>query len=188
MPVVRNNRVVRGLAVLSHINQWICVATRNMAGTLLMAMMAIVLMQIVFRYVLNDSLIWTEEVSKTLMVWAAFLVAPWAYRQGANVRIDMFVDELPARFRRLSGLLLNLLVIWIVAVFWWESLSMVERGFTIRAASLPMQVGWFFAVLPVAFSVMLLVGIELIVRDLLGLAFPEDDFSVPGGGVPMEGE
>lgn len=188
MSATDNSRLIRGLEVLSRINEWICVTARNAAGGLMMAMTAIVLTQIVFRYVLNDSLIWTEEVSKTLMVWAAFLVAPWAYRYGANVSIEMFADEFPPRLRRLLQLLLNLLVIWIIAVFWRESFGMVDRGFSIRAASLPLQVGWFFAVVPFAFGVMLLVGIELFLRDLLGLIYPEDDFTVPGSGTPMEGE
>ena len=56
------------LRMLSAINEWTGITARNSAGMLLIAMMAIVLIQIVFRYVLNDSLIWTEEVSKTLMV------------------------------------------------------------------------------------------------------------------------
>jgi len=188
MPASNNSVVIKGLAVLSRINEWICVAARNTAGALLMAMTVIVLTQIVFRYVLNDSLIWTEEVSKTMMVWAAFLVAPWAYRYGANVSIEMFADEFPKTLRRLLHLLLNLLVIWIIFVFWRESFGMLERGFSIRAASLPVQVGWFFAVVPFAFAFMLLVGLELFVRDLLGLLYPEDDFAVPGSGTPMEGE
>lgn len=188
MPDSFKNAVIRGLAVLSRANEWICVAARNLAGGLMMAMTAIVLAQILFRYVLNDSLIWTEEVSKTMMVWTAFLVAPWAYRHGANVGIEMFAAELPSTLRRSLQLLLNLLVVWIILVLCIESVGMVERGFSIRAASMPVQVGWFFGVMPLAFAMILLVGIELVLRDLLGLAYSGDDFSVPGAGMPMEGE
>ncbi len=173
---------------LGAVNEPICVAARNSAGVLMMVMTVIVLVQIVFRYVMNDSLIWTEEVAKTLMVWTAFLVAPWAYRHSANVSIDMFAEELPERLRRGFMLVLNLLVIWIVIVFWQESFGMVERGLSIRAASLPLPVAWFYAVVPVSFAAMLLVGIELALRDLLGLLYPDRDFSIPDAGVPMEGE
>ena len=65
---------------------------------------------------------------------------------------------------------------------------MVDRGFTIRAASMPIQVGWFFVVVPVAFAAMLLVGIELAIRDLLSLIYPTEDFGVPGAGVIKESE
>lgn len=176
------------LGFLSIVNEWISVTARNTAGMLLIAMTAIVLVQIVFRYILNDSLIWTEEVSKTMMVWGALLVAPWAYRNGANVSIQMFTDELPLTFRRLLHLALNMLVIWIIVVFWSESFGMVERGFSIKAASLPVQVGWFFVVVPIAFGAMLLVGIELLLRDVLGLLHPKEDFEIAGADEIMEGE
>ena len=176
------------LSVFASLNEWITIWARNLAGGLLIAMTAIVLLQIVYRYVLNDSLIWTEEVSKTMMVWTAFLVAPWAYRNGANVSIEMFSDELPQTLRRILQLALNLLVIWIVFVFLGESFGMVERGFSIRAASLPIQVGWFFFIVPVSFAAMLLVGVELLLRDLLGLVHPRESFEIPGSGEVVEGE
>ncbi len=75
----------KALGMLSAINEWISMTARNSAGMLLIAMTAIVLVQIEFRYVLNDSL--------------------------------------------------NLLVIWIIVVFWSETFGMVDRGFSIRAAS-----------------------------------------------------
>ncbi len=176
------------LRLLSAVNGWISISARNSAGMLLIAMTVIVLIQIVFRYVLNDSLIWTEEVSKTLMVWGAFLIAPWAYRNGANVSIQMFTDELPLTLRRLLHLALNMLVIWIIVVFWSESFGMVDRGFSIRAASLPMQVGWFFIVVPFAFGAMLLVGSELLIRDVLALMHPKEDFDIADAGEILEGE
>ena len=178
----------KSLDALSAINEGVTVAGRNVAGAFLMAMTAIVLLQIIYRYVLNDSLIWTEEVSKTMMVWAAFLVAPWAYRNGANVSIEMFVDELSERLRRGLHLLLNLLVVWIVLVFLRESFGMVERGFSIRAASLPIQVGWFFFVVPMSFAAMLLVGVEVLYRDMLSLLYPKESFDIPGSGEIKEGE
>ena len=145
---------------------------------LLVAMVVIVILQIFFRYVLNDSLIWTEELSKTMMVWTAFLVAPWAYRNGANVRIEMFVSEMSIRSQRLLKFVINLLVFWIVAVFLRESFGFWERGLTVRTDSLPIQVAWFYSIVPIAFLLLLLVSVEMLMRDLLALSHPQDDFAV----------
>ena len=54
-----------------------------------------VLVGVFFRYVLNDSLNWTEEVAIMSAIWVAFLVAPWAYRNGGHVAIEMIVSALP---------------------------------------------------------------------------------------------
>lgn len=161
------------------INESLCNRGRNAAGILLMAMTVIVLLQIVFRYLLNDSLIWTEEIAKTMMVWTAFLVAPWAYRASANVGIDMFAEQLSQRTRAVLHLLLNLLVIWIVAVFLFESVGFFQRGASMRAASVPIQVSWFYSIVPVAFAAMFIVGVELVLRDVLSLINPDEDFVIP---------
>lgn len=130
-------------------------------------MLAIVMAQVAFRYGFNSPISWAEEVSKTLMVWAAFLVAPMAYRDGTNVSIDLFADALPPSLRRVSELVITCLVLWIVIVFLRESIPLVERGMSVSAASVPVPKGIFYAILPVSFSWLALVTIER----LLGLCF-----------------
>lgn len=176
--MLRESGMRRALTRLAKVNERIFAAAKNLAGLLLMTMVIIVIVQIFFRYVLNDSLIWTEELAKTLMVWTAFLVAPWAYRAGATVRIEIFVDELPRVFRGSLELVLNLLILWIVAVFFWESFGFWQRGLFVRADSLPIQVAWFYSVVPVAFLLLMLAGIELLLRNFLSLIHPDDDFEI----------
>jgi TRAP-type C4-dicarboxylate transport system permease small subunit len=135
-------------------------------------------MQIVFRYVLNDSLVWSEELAKAMMVWTAFLVAPWAYRIGANVRIELFIDEMPLVFRNSLTLLLNALVFWIVAVFFWESVGFWQRGLTVQVDSLPFPVAWFYSIVPITFAFMVLVGAELLLRNILTLLNPDEVFDL----------
>ena len=168
----------RLLTQLAKTNETLCVMARNLAGIFLVAMIVIVIMQIFFRYVLNDSLIWTEELAKTLMVWTAFLVAPWAYRTGTNVRIGFFADEFPQTFQKTMRLMLHLLIFWIVAVFFYESFGFWQRGLTVRADSLPIQVAWFYSVVPIAFVLLLLAGVELILRNILALCHPDEDFEI----------
>jgi TRAP-type C4-dicarboxylate transport system permease small subunit len=65
---------------------------------------------------------------------------------------------------------------------------MIDRGFSIKAASLPVQVGWFFIVVPFAFGAMLLVGVELLIRDMLALLHPKEEFEIAGADEIMEGK
>lgn len=78
---------------LGRVNQWVGKAAVMLAAALLAAMVVMVIAQVFFRYVLNDSLGWTEELAKYLMVWVACLVAPWAYRENLNVSIQMFSES-----------------------------------------------------------------------------------------------
>ena len=181
------NFASRLLARIAVFNELLCNSAKNFAGILLMTMTAIVLLQIVCRYVLNDSLIWTEEVAKTMMVWSAFLVAPLSYRTSANVSIDMFVDQLSQRTRAILHLLLNFLVIWIIVVFLIESVGFFQRGINIRAASLPIQMAWFYSIVPLSFAALFIVGVELVLRDVLSLFYPGEQFLIPHSET-VEGE
>jgi len=63
-------------------------------------MIAIVAAQVFFRYVLNHSLFWSEELARYILVWLTFLGATVAYRRGVHPRIDLFVHRLGPRGAR----------------------------------------------------------------------------------------
>ncbi|MEM9014731.1 MAG: TRAP transporter small permease [Pseudomonadota bacterium] len=159
---------------LGVVNHAVGVAGRNIAGAFLVFMTVIVMAQVIFRYGLNNSLAWTEELSKTLMVWTAFLVAPWAYREKANVAIELFSDALHPRIRAAGQIIITLLIIWIVSIFLRESVDFVMRGMQSRSASLPISTGYFYLIVPVSFAALLIAAIEQFLRDVVALrAKPE---------------
>lgn len=76
-------------------------------GVLAMLMALVTGLQVFFRYVLNHSLFWSEEVGRILLVWITFLGATVAYRRKAHVGIDVLVRRLaPDTQRTLERLLL----------------------------------------------------------------------------------
>ena len=60
-------------------------------------MIAVVAAQVFFRYVLNHSLFWSEELARYILVWLTFLGATAAYRRGVHPRIDLFAARLGGR-------------------------------------------------------------------------------------------
>src|SRR5262245_37635623 len=75
---------------------WLEVVT----GTLLVAMVLVILAQALFRYVLNLSLAWTEEVGRYLFVWVCLLGASLAYRMGQHSGYETVVQALPSKAAR----------------------------------------------------------------------------------------
>ena len=70
------------------------------AGWLLLAVMvAVILAQVWWRYVLDSPLSWPEEAARAAMIWMMALVAPTAYRRAGFVAIDLVPDMLPRRAR-----------------------------------------------------------------------------------------
>jgi TRAP-type C4-dicarboxylate transport system permease small subunit len=165
---------------LGRVNGPVALAARNLAGALLAVMLALALAQIVSRGVFLHSLDWAEELARVALVWSVLLVAPYAYRKGAHVAIVSFAEALPPRLLAITSVLLNLLIVWILTVLFIESFAFWRRGLEIMASTLPFKMAWIYAVVPAAFALLILVGIELIGRLLLHLA------GAPSG-IVMEG-
>jgi TRAP-type C4-dicarboxylate transport system permease small subunit len=166
--------------LLGRVNGPLSHAGRDVAGALLAVMLALALAQIVSRGAFHHSLDWAEELARVALVWSVLLVAPYAYRKGAHVAIVSFAEALPPRLLAVTSLLLNLLIVWILVALFIESFAFWRRGLEIMASTLEIKMAWIYAIVPTAFALLILVGVELIARLVLHLA---------GGpaGIVMEG-
>ncbi len=82
----------RAVAGLSDAVDWAC--TRAfVAATVLFAF--IMLMGVFFRYALNDSLVWCDEVGVMVFIWATFLSIASGYLHDKHVNMDLLVRKLP---------------------------------------------------------------------------------------------
>lgn len=162
--IVSLRAIVKPLGI---INYYVGLVARNIAGVLLAAMLLMILMQVFFRYVMNDSLTWTEELSKYAMVWVTCLVAPWAYRENLNVSIEMFADALPDLLKRLTEVLITLLVMLISVMFFIYSITFWQSGLTITASSVPLHLAVFYSCVPFMFAALFFIGLERLILQIL---------------------
>jgi TRAP-type C4-dicarboxylate transport system permease small subunit len=63
----------------------------------------IVTSEVVLRYVFKHSLIFTEELSRYLMVWIVFLGSALAIRDEAHIRINILVKRLNPTLRKAAN-------------------------------------------------------------------------------------
>lgn len=158
----------RLLTGLETVNTWLMRLGAQVAWVCVALMVLVILLQVFFRYVLNSALPWPEEVARALMIWMMALVAAQAYRNQAFVAIEMFPDALPFQ----AGRILKLILLSLAGVVLWHlftlGLEFFQRGFRTRAASFHLSRAWIYLAMPVCFGTMLLVNIELILKNLLG--------------------
>ncbi len=86
------------------INQWIEYLLFGMGFT----MALIVAVQVFCRYVLNQSLFWSEELARFLLVWLTFLGASSAYYRKVNPGVDFLYIKLPLVLKKASSILTHL--------------------------------------------------------------------------------
>lgn len=95
-------------------------ALTTLLGCLCALVMALALIAGVFyRYVLNASLTWADEVALLAFSWSVFLFASELVRQQSHVRITLLVERLPPTMRSLFERLSLLLVATFGALMLW---------------------------------------------------------------------
>jgi TRAP-type C4-dicarboxylate transport system permease small subunit len=84
---------------------WYTHAMRFVAGTSMLAIVVIMVVQVFARYVLNASLIWAEEMCRYILIWQSFLLIGIAYHQGELVVLDVLSGKVSPAVRLLVRLL-----------------------------------------------------------------------------------
>lgn len=64
-----------------------------------LVILAVTLAQVFFRYVLDAPLIWSEELSRLLIVWVAFLGGAVVCWDGRHLNVDVGFTRFPRRLR-----------------------------------------------------------------------------------------
>jgi len=159
-------------ARLERFNKFLMTISANVAWVLVALMVLTILLQVFFRYVLNNALPWPEEVARAFMIWMMALVSAQAYHNGSFVAIDLLHEMMPPAIARLLKLLLLVIAGLVLLRLFSLGLEFFDRGFRTRAASFKLSRAWIYLAMPVCFGTMLLVNIELILKNLLGLSSP----------------
>jgi TRAP-type C4-dicarboxylate transport system permease small subunit len=80
-------------------------AERGVAVTLLAATVALVILQVFFRYALNSSLSWSEEAARYMFIWSAVLGFSSSVHARRLFSFDMVARRLSARGRAICAAL-----------------------------------------------------------------------------------
>ena len=146
------------------------------AGTLIGVMTLVILYMVYFRYVVNDTPYWSEEVARCMMLWMTFCVLPISYRIGSNVALDIVINKFSGRFLILFETFIHILILLFIINFFYQSLSFVQSGMGARAYSFDLQIGYIYLILPISFTCMFLVSIEHLLTRIKRFFTPFDSY------------
>jgi TRAP-type C4-dicarboxylate transport system permease small subunit len=94
---------------------------------LLASYFVLVLLQVFFRYVLNESLFWAEEMVRGAMLWGVMLGAALVGAARGHIRVEVLELMLAPRGRRVVIWLANVLTLAFSLILLWAGLQFVDR-------------------------------------------------------------
>jgi TRAP-type C4-dicarboxylate transport system permease small subunit len=113
--------------------KWLRRRAENIAALMLATMFVCFILQIIFRYVLNYPVGWTEEVSTLMWIWGILWGAVFVLDEKDEVRFDIIYSAVGERTRRVFTIVtgIALVVFYLVslpAAFAYVTFMKVERS------------------------------------------------------------
>lgn len=159
--------------LLEKVNDLVEKVAVNLAWIMLLAITALNIVQVFYRYVLNDALSWTEEASLWMMVWISFVILPVAYRKGLNISMMLFRNMLGRnRVEYVIRCVLHLIVILIALVCLDQAWQMYRGGHRLELPALEVSKAWVYMIMPPAWVLLTLTVVESFIKDARGIFNP----------------
>lgn len=141
---------------------------RVVVSTMIAVFTVVILVSIFFRYVLNNSLVWSEQVCRYLYVWMVMLGMPVVYRVKGNVAFDLLYNRFSKRTKRLFHVITDLLIACFAGFLALQGLkyTLLKGATIITGINIPQ--GYLYVSQPIGGVIMILFVIEHIISEING--------------------
>jgi len=119
-----------------------------------------VLVGVFFRYVVRDSLSWTEELARYLMIWAALLAVSVGIKDKEHVGIQLLIKKFPPFLTKIITFLVYILTIVFLGVLTYKGYQVADKAKTQLSLALNISMYWPLMSIPVS-------GILAIIQQLI---------------------
>lgn len=132
---------------------------------LFVSLFAVVFLQFFTRYVLNDSLPWTEEVARYNLIVLAFAGAVRCQAIGAHICLE-FVDPYYKSFLPIIRIIAELATLLLFVVLIWSLFGLIQRTSFQTMVSLPFPKYYLYALVAAALGLNIILIIFQVARRL----------------------
>jgi len=132
----------------------------------LMILLSILLsVSVFYRYVLNDSIYWSNEVARYLLVYIVFFGATMAHKHKSHIRIDIILGTLSHKNKKNIEILVGGLFIFFWTLVLMGSLKLLPLFLIQKTATLEIPFAYPFAALPISACIWILYCVDDIIRE-----------------------
>lgn len=131
---------------------------------LISIMVIFIFSQVVARFILNMPLSWTEEISRHIMIWMAFIATSVAYRHGAHLSIDLLATSLKPKARLVLRIFFLVIIIGFLVFMVRYGIELTQKTVNQRSSSLQYRMSYVYLVVPTSGVIMIIFSIEKIIN------------------------
>ena len=130
------------------------------------AMLAVICLQVFFRFGLNNSLAWPEELARFTMIWSSLLAAVYVQLDRGHLSLDFFVLRLPDKVRLALRILMNVLIIVFMVVTVYGGIQEAHMLMDLKTGALRISRAVPYLAIPISSILFVLATLVLIAKDV----------------------
>lgn len=138
----------------------------------LLSMMSVLIgAQVFMRYVMQDSLTWSEELARYCFIWATYIGVSYGVKRKAHICVTAVSERLSTRGRHYIHIFAYLVFGAFALLVMKEgyALSMKIFGFGQKSSSLGMPMGWLYMAPTIGFGLVIWRLVQQIAQEFRAL-------------------
>ncbi|MCQ8871778.1 TRAP transporter small permease [Mesorhizobium sp. LMG17149] len=168
---------------LKQAGRWLYRRAENVLAAMLGLMFAAFILQIVFRYLLNLPIGWTNELSVILWIWLVLFGAAFVVREEEEIRFDLIYSAVGPGARRVMFLISAIVLIVLYGISFpavWDYVTFMKVEST---AYMKIRFDWLYSIYVIFVIAVIVRYLWLSWQAMFGKAPKEFDPTKAGSGV-----
>ena len=132
-------------AALGALSERLNRVAEQLLALLVMVTVVAVTAQVIFRYGMQSSLTWSEELARYSFIWSIFIGTSVAAYRNQHIVVDALVKAMPRALQRRLRVANLLLCTVFFALFAYVSILLVQNAVPQKSSSLEISIAWVYA-------------------------------------------
>jgi TRAP-type C4-dicarboxylate transport system permease small subunit len=159
----------KGSVPMKRLANSLCNLPEYVIGAFVILVSLVVFIQIVFRYFLNFSLGWSDELARILFIWISLLGAAVCVKRGQHFAFGVIAARLERKSRHILNAGASLMVLGFCLFFIWYGYKSFILSFYQNFIVLEVSWAWAFAAVPISGVLMCLYSIPTLLGHMKAL-------------------
>jgi len=126
------------------------VGLKHLLNVILAVLVTVVFLQVVFRFILNAPLAWTEELARYCLIWVTFLGAAFAMSTKAHIGMEFFVKLFGVSIRKVLYVFATIASLAFFLMMVIQGYDLAARSMTQLSPVLRIPMGMIYMVIPLS--------------------------------------
>ena len=131
-------------------------------------MTVMIFLQVIYRYVLGESLSFSEELARYMFIWSVAMGSALALRTRSHIGVEILVERLPETISSQARIVANVLNLTFFGLLIWYGFEMVFETMDQESAALELPMGYVYLAVPLSGIILVICEIRNALEDFLG--------------------